>query len=153
QLVEPFGRAFDHFDHVAVGPLGVPRVHAHAQHRVAPVGLVDGLHDLGARAGLLERRDRVFEVEEHHVGAEVGRLPEHLLAGTGHREARTAGQVAGAFRHGAKAYRRDVDLIEVARALGVSLEGTLPHGANTGAHAVRTADGVDAVLKIGVDAF
>jgi len=46
-----------------------------------------------------------------------------------------------------------VDLIEVARALGVSLEGTLPHGANTGAHAVRTADGVDAVLKIGVDAF
>ena len=31
ELVEPLRRALDDLDHVAVGPLGVPRVHAHAQ--------------------------------------------------------------------------------------------------------------------------
>ena len=40
---------------------------------------------------------------------------------------------------------------EVADAIGVVLVGRLPHGANVGAYAVRTADGVDAVLKVGVD--
>ena len=47
----------------------------------------------------------------------------------------------------AEAYRRGVDLIEVAQAIGVELLQRLPHGENSGAHAVRTADGVDAVLK------
>jgi hypothetical protein len=40
------------------------------------------------------------------------------------------------------------DVNEVADALGVKLAHRLPHGANTGAHAVRTSDGVDAVLKV-----
>jgi aminoglycoside phosphotransferase (APT) family kinase protein len=41
-----------------------------------------------------------------------------------------------------------VDVNEVAAALGVTVEGRLPHGANAGAYAVRTADDRDAVLKI-----
>jgi len=40
---------------------------------------------------------------------------------------------------------------EVADAIGVVLVGRLPHGANAGAYAVRTAGGGDAVLKLGVD--
>jgi hypothetical protein len=38
---------------------------------------------------------------------------------------------------------------EVARAIGVMLVDRLPHGENAGAYAVRTSDGVDAVLKVG----
>ena len=67
--------------------------------------LVDRVDDLVARRLLLERRDGVLEVEEHHVGAEAGRLAEHLLAGAGHREARAAGQVARAFGHAGKGSR------------------------------------------------
>ena len=70
QLVEPLRRALDDLDHVAVRPLGVPHVDAHAQDGVAPVERVDRVDDLAARGRLLERRDRVLEVEEHHVGAE-----------------------------------------------------------------------------------
>jgi aminoglycoside phosphotransferase len=46
-----------------------------------------------------------------------------------------------------------VEVNEVAEALGVDLVSRLPHGANSGAYAVRTADGADAVLKVGEDAF
>ena len=99
QLVEAFTRALDDLDHVAVRPLGVPRVHAHAQDGLAPVERVDRVDDLLAGGRLLHRRDRVFEVEEHHVGAETGRLAHHLLARAGNRQAGAAGQVAGAFRH------------------------------------------------------
>jgi phosphotransferase family enzyme len=41
-----------------------------------------------------------------------------------------------------------IDVNEVADAIGVVLAHRLPHGANAGAHAVRTSDGVDAVLKV-----
>ena len=89
ELVESLARALDDFDDVAVRPLGVPRVDPDAQHAVAPVELVDRLDDLGPCRRLLERRDRVFEVEEHHVGAEAGRLGEHLLARARNRQAGT----------------------------------------------------------------
>ena len=71
QLVEPLRRALDDLDHVAVRPLGVPRVHAHAQDGLAPVELLIALTILSRARRLLERRDRVLEVEEHHVGAEA----------------------------------------------------------------------------------
>ncbi len=102
-LVEPLGGVLHDVDDVAVRPLRVPRVDAHAQHGVAPVEVVDRLHDLVAGGLLLEGRDGVLEVEEHHVGAEVGRLAQHLLAGAGHRQAGTAGKVARALGHGSGA--------------------------------------------------
>jgi hypothetical protein len=46
-----------------------------------------------------------------------------------------------------------VKVNEVADALGVTLDGRLPHGASSGAYAVRTADGAGAVLKIDATAF
>ena len=76
------------------------------QRTVSPQScVVDRLDDVVARRLLLERRDGVLEVEEHHVGTEAGRLAEHLLARAGHREARPAGQVARALGHAAKRYR------------------------------------------------
>jgi hypothetical protein len=47
-LVEPLRCVLDDVDHVAVRPLRVPGVDPDAQHRVAPVLLVDRLHDLVA---------------------------------------------------------------------------------------------------------
>ena len=159
QLVEPLRRAFHDLDHVAVRPLGVPRVHAHAQDALAEVERVDRVDDLGAGPGLLERRDRVFEVEEHHVGAEAGRLAQHLLAGSGHRQARSTGQVTGAFRHG----KESVEAAptgsnrarlacggpdEIAAAIGVELVGRLAHGEGTGAVRGRDRTDVAAVLEV-----
>jgi len=99
-LVETLGRVLDDVDHVAVGPLRVPGVDAHAEHGVAPIEVVGGLDDLVTGGFLLQRRDGVLEVEEDHVGAEVRRLAHHLLAGAGDREAGTAGQVTRALGHG-----------------------------------------------------
>jgi len=79
-IVEALARVLDDVDDIAVRPLGVPRVHAHAQDGVAPVLLVDRAHDLLPRRVLLERGHAVLQVEEDLVGAEPRRLAEHLLA-------------------------------------------------------------------------
>ena len=106
QLVESLRRVLDDVDHVAVRPLRVPRVHSHTEDRVTPVELVDRLDDVVAGGFLLERRDGVLEVEEHHVGTQTGRLAQHLLAGAGHGEAGATGQVAGSFGHAGEGRRR-----------------------------------------------
>ena len=93
-LVQPLTGVADHLDHVAVGPLGVPRVDPHAEDPVVPGQVLDGVDDLGSRALLLEGRHRVLEVEEGHVGGDRRRLGQELLVGTGGREAGTARQVA-----------------------------------------------------------
>ena len=63
QLVEALRRALDDRDDVAVRPLGVPHVDAHAQDRLAPVEGVDRVDDLVAcrpasRAGRPRPRGR-----------------------------------------------------------------------------------------------
>ena len=52
------------------------------------------------RGLLLERRHRVFEIEEHHVGGEAGGLAEHLLARPGDGQTRAARQLTSACGHG-----------------------------------------------------
>ena len=96
-------RVLDDVDDVAVRPL-VSHALTRTQRTVSPQSRsLIALTILAARRLLLERRDGVLEVEEDHVGAEAGRLAEHLLAGPGDRQAGAARQVAGALRHGAEA--------------------------------------------------
>ena len=98
-LLEPLARVAHHLDDIERGPLGVPRVDAHAQDLLAPVLVLDGVDDLGPGRLLLQRRHRVLEVEEDHVRGEAGALAEHLLARSGDRQARSPREVTGAFRH------------------------------------------------------
>ena len=92
-LVQALSRVPDHLDHVAVGPLGVPGVHPHAEHAVVPGQVLDGIDHLGPCALLLERRHGVLEVQEGHVGGDRWRLGQELLVRTRGGEAGTAGQV------------------------------------------------------------
>jgi hypothetical protein len=86
-LVETLAGAPDDLDDVTVCPLGVPSVHANAQHAVVPRQVLDGVDHLGPGPDLFEGGDRVLEVEERHVGRHGGRLGQKLLVGAGCREA------------------------------------------------------------------
>jgi len=105
-LFEALAGVADDLDDIEGRPLRVPRVDAHAQDPVAPVLVLDGVDDLGPGRLLLQRRHRVLEVEEDHVGRDGRALAEHLLAGAGDRQAGATGEVARACRHGAKIMRR-----------------------------------------------
>ena len=98
-LVETLAGVADDFDHVAVGPLRVPGIDAHAQHPVVPCLLADGVDHLGPSRFLFERGDGVLEVEERHVGGDGGRLLEEALVRPGCGEAGSAGKVPAACGH------------------------------------------------------
>ena len=66
--VELVARALDHFDHVVVRPVRVGAVDAHGADLLAPVEIAQRIDGVLARRFLLRRRDRIFEIEEHHVG-------------------------------------------------------------------------------------
>ena len=99
ELVEPLAGAGHHLDHVAVGPLGVPGVDAHAQDPVVPGQVLDGVGHLGPGRLLLQRGHRVLEVEEAHVGRHRRGLGQEALVGAGGRHAGAAGQVSRTFGH------------------------------------------------------
>ena len=98
-LVEALPGVAHDLDHVAVGPLGVPCVDVDAQHAVVPGQVLDGVDDLGPGALLLQRRDRVLEVEE--ASCRPGRLGPWPGTSRSIRgwKAGTAGQVTRACGH------------------------------------------------------
>src|SRR3546814_16827502 len=73
-------------DLVAVHVVGVEAVDAHRQGLAAPVDLVQRLDDILARLLLVVGRDRILEVEEHHVGRGVGSLLEEFRVAAWHRQ-------------------------------------------------------------------
>ncbi len=88
--VEVGAGLFDDADDVVVAPLGGHVVDAHAAGLLAPVEVVEGPGDLGARLHLGAGGDGVFEVAEDVVGGGLGGLLQHLLAAAGDGELRAA---------------------------------------------------------------
>ena len=99
-LVEPVTGVLDDRDDVPIRPLGIPRVDPNADDRLAPFLVLDRVDDLLACRFLLQRRDGILQVKEDLVGAEAGRLAEHLLVRTWGGVTGPAGHVLRTFRHG-----------------------------------------------------
>ena len=76
--VELVARAFDNFDHIVVRPVRVGAVDAHGANLFAPIEIAQRFDSVLARRFFLRRRDRIFKIEENHVGRGAHRLLDHF---------------------------------------------------------------------------
>ena len=66
-LVESFTGPADDFDDVAVGPTGIPRVDANAQHALVPIKRANRIDDFCASSDFFLRRYGVLKVEKRKI--------------------------------------------------------------------------------------
>ena len=76
----------DDFDHIVMSPVRICAVDAHRANFFAPIEIAERIDSVLARRFLLRRSDRIFKIEEHHVGRGRHRLLHHLGTGSGRRK-------------------------------------------------------------------